>query len=228
MTQVELEKIVSLVAQQVLSSMENGKAQDVCCEGKSKILVIGNRTKDIPEEILYNAVPFNIEDYVKNQNILRYDKVIITKLTITQMSDISLGRISDDVTCAVINALLNGVDILMIESAMPHRKFAGKGSAALYNLLESYGQTLQRFGVKLYKKKVREELPPPPPPKYKAPPVVVPPGTAKPNISCLITEAEARELIKQGGEIHLPAGTIITPSAKDIFAVAKVEVIRES
>lgn len=227
MTQSELEKIITLVAQQVLNSMESQKEIDGCCEGMSKMLLIGDCETALPEELSRNTVTLNIEDYQKYRNVLRYDRVVIAKLTMTQMADIALGRISDEVTCAIIHALLNDIDVVMLEQALPHRKFAGKGSAALYNLLETYGQTLQRFGVKLYCKKVKDELPPPPPPKYKAPPVVVPPGTAKPNSNCLITEAEAVLLVKQGGTVQLPAGAILTPSAKDVFALAKVEVIRE-
>ena len=228
MNQTELEMLISQITQQVVAAMGGGtKEESCCCEGYRKMLVVGKSSEMIPDELSHNTSIFDMDDYRQHRNALRYDRLVIARLTMTQLADIALGRISDDETCAVLNALLNGVEVWVLDRAFPHRKYAGKGSGALYKTLEGYVQTLQKYGVKPYIKKVKDALPPPPPPKYKAPEVKVPVGSGKPNSSKLITEVEARALVEQGSPVILSRDAILTPLAKDIFAGAKVELKRE-
>jgi hypothetical protein len=51
------------------------------------------------------------------------------------------------------------------------------------------------------------------------PPAAVLPGAALPpgKKAALVTEADAKRLVKTGGKIRLPRGTIVTPAAKDVF-----------
>lgn len=217
MNQTELEQIVKLVTQQVMAAMEAAP----CCpgtEGFDKVLVIGKENGPIPQELTTDSVVLNLDDYKTNQNILRYDRVIITNLTITQLADIALGRIGDEASCAVIHALLNGVDVYLLPDALGFRKFAGKGSKALYSLLEQYAQTLQVFGVKAYKPQPKQVLPEAKPAKFAAPPVEVPRGSMVPNAHRLITETEALALVSAGGPVQLPKDAILTPLARDILA----------
>ena len=228
MNQADLEYIVNLVTQQVMSAMgNNSPAVDPHLDGLSKILVVGPQDLALPEDLCQDSVAYGLEDYCAHKNILRYDRVIITSLNTTQLADIAMARVSDDVTDAVITALLNGIDTYMLESALSFRKMAGKGSTALYNLLESYARTLQVFGIKMAGIRPKQVVTEAKPPKYKAPPVNVPKGSGTPNASRLISEAEAAAMIKQGGPIHLPATAIITPLARDLFAQARVDLIQD-
>lgn len=229
MNQTDLEYIVNLVTQQVMSAMGGGSAaSDPHLDGLSKILVVGPEDQALPEDLCEDSVAYGLEDYCAHKNILRYDRLIITSLTTTQLADIAMARASDEVTDAVITALLNGIDVYMLESALSFRKLAGKGSTALYNLLESYARTLQVFGIKMAGIRAKQQVVvEAKPPKFKAPPVNVPKGSATPNVSRLISETEASAMIKQGGPIHLPATAIITPLARDLFAQARVELIQD-
>lgn len=228
MNQADLEYIVNLVTQQVMSAMgNNSPAVDPHLDGLSKILVVGPQDAALPEDLCEDSVAYGLEDYCAHKNILRYDRVIITSLNTTQLADIAMARVSDDVTNAVITALLNGIDTYMLESALSFRKMAGKGSTALYNLLESYARTLQVFGIKMAGIRPKQVVTEAKPPKYKAPPVNVPKGSGTPNASRLISEAEAAAMLKQGGPIHLPATAIITPLARDMFAQARVDLIQD-
>lgn len=229
MNQSELEYIVGLVTQQVLSAMDGDKApQSPQTEGFSKSLILGDTNVIIPEDLSENAVAYGVEDYCAGgRNILRYDRVIITALTTTQLADIALARVSDDVTCAVLNALLNGIDVYLLEGALTFRKYAGKGSTALYKTLENYARTLQVFGVKMAGQRPKQILTEVKPPKYKAPPILVPKGHGQPNPGRLITEGQARELLKCEGPIHLPADAIVTPLARDLFSHAGAEIVRD-
>ena len=124
MNQADLEYIVNLVTQQVMSAMgNNSPAVDPHLDGLSKILV-GPQDLALPEDLCQDSVAYGLEDYCAHKNILRYDRVIITSLNTTQLADIAMARVSDDVTDAVITALLNGIDTYMLESAAPCRSSA--------------------------------------------------------------------------------------------------------
>lgn len=224
MERSDLEYIVDLVTRQVLSAV---KAQETSgaprTEGLAKVLVVGRPGTELPEELVRDAVVYELEDYKGCKNILRYDRVVIAHLTTLQLADIALGRPGDEAACAVLYALLSGVDVFLMEDALSFRRFAGKGSTALYHLLEGYAQTLQIFGVKQVSRQRRREPPPAKPPKFAAPPVSVPAGSASPNADRLITESRALELVKAGGSLRLPERAIITPAARDVFAQAGVE-----
>ena len=226
MNQKDLEHIVSLVTQQVIAAMDKQNSS-VCTENCDKVLIVGKNDTTIPNDLCRNSVIFDLEDYRTHKDISRYNKVIITKLTITQLSDIALGRTGDEASCAVVYALLSGVDVVMLEDALTFRRFADKGSKALYNLLEQYADTLHVFGVKTYRPTPKTLVPESKPAKFAQSKVEVPKGSAKPNVGSLITEIEARQLLAQGKTICLPSDAIITPLARDVFTHAGVEVIKD-
>ena len=221
MNQAELEQIIKMVTQQVMAAMD-GTSTAASTDGLAKVLSVGKANAPIPQELTDDSVVLELEDYKLHQNILRYDRVVITHLTITQLADIALGRIGDETSCAVIHALLNGIDVYLLSDALAFRKFAGKGSNALYNLLEQYAQTLQVFGVKAYKPKPRQILPEAKPAKFAPAPVAVPKGSGVPNSHRLITETEALALVSAGTPVQVPADAILTPLARDILAKAGV------
>lgn len=228
MNQSDLDHIVTLVTQQVLAVMEKQASSPTPrTDGLAKILVVGTAGAELPEQLRRAAVLFDLEDYRINRNILRYDRVVITALNITQLADIAQGRIGDEVSCAVLHALLNGIDTFILNNALSFRKFAGKGSTALYQLLEGYAQTLQVFGVKPVGQPLKLAAHKAKPAKYQAPAPQAPRGSALPNCDRLITEAQALALIKQGGHVHLPADVIITPAARDVFAHARVSPVQD-
>ncbi len=229
MNRSDLESLVNLVTQQVLAAMGGEDPVPAAgTEGRTKVLVLGDPNAALPPELSTNAVLYYLEDYQQHQNILRYDCLVLTALNTTQLADLALVRVSDDLTCAVVQALLNGIDTYLLETALTFRKYAGKGSTALYRTLENYARTLQVYGVKPFGAQPVQTAPGEVrPPKYKAPPIQVPTGTGTPTAGRLITETQARQLLEQGGPIHLPAGAIVTPLARDLFSHAGAELIRD-
>ena len=226
MNQADLESIVNLVTQQVLAALDGGTSSaQVRSDGRNKVLVLGDPNASVPPELCANAVLYYLEDYQRNQNILRYDCVVITALNTAQLADLALVRTGDDLTCAVVQALLNGVDVYLLETALSFRKYAGRGSIALYRTLENYARTIQVFGVKIFGRQTAQASGGVKPPKRKGPPVQLPAGT--PTSGRLITESMARELLRGGSPVHLPMDAIVTPLARDLFSHAGAELIRD-
>lgn len=226
MNQNELEKIISLVTQQVMAAMEKTGCTGIA-ENSDMVLVVGDADK-VPKDLSRDKVLMDLEDYRTHKNIERYKRVVVTKLGITQLTDIALGRPADEVSCAVVYALLSGVEVIMLEDALSFRRFKDKGSNALYNTLEKYAKTLSVYGVKTYRPKSNIVVPGAQLAKFAQQNVAVPRGSAMPNVGKLVTETDAKLLIMaQGNPVRIPVGAIITPLARDVFAHAGIEVIRD-
>lgn len=213
-----MDELVRLVTERVMAALNTeNKLAEAQNEGKKKCLVLGGM-EDIPETLKQDMILFDVTDYETVQNILRYSRVIITKLTLRQLADIAAGRPGDSFCCAVCQALLQGVDVVMLETAAPHRAHAGKGSTAFYRMLEGYMNSLQVFGIKLIGKESALNYTPE---KKQGEPV-----RCEVNGTKLITEEMAERLAKKAQEIVVPVSTIITPAAADVLKEARITIIR--
>ena len=213
-----MDELVRLITDRVLAAMNGaGLPDDARTEGKKNGLVLGG-DPNIPEAFVQDMVLLDEKDYETLQNILRYDRVIITRLSLRQLADIAAGRPGDSLSCAVCQALLQGVEVVMLDSAAPHRAYAGKGSTAFYRMLEGYLNSLQVFGVKM----ITAESPL----CYAAEKKQGEPVRCEVNDAKLITEEIALRLAQKAQEIVVPAGVIITPAAMDVLKEARVTIIR--
>ena len=213
-----MDELVRLVTERVMAALNTeNKLTEAQNEGKKKCLVLGGM-EDIPETLKQDMILFDVTDYETVQNILRYSRVIISKLTLRQLADIAAGRPGDSLCCAVCQALLQGVDVVMLETAAPHRAHTGKGSTAFYRMLEGYMNSLQVFGIKLIGKESALNYTPE---KKQGEPV-----RCEVNGTKLITEEMAERLAKKAQEIVVPVSTIITPAAADVLKEARITIIR--
>ena len=216
--QGSMEELVRLVTEQVMAALNHeDKLAQAQNEGKKKCLVLGGMD-NIPETLVQDTLLLDVKDYETVQNILRYDRLLITRLTLRQLADIAAGRPGDSLCCAVCQALLQGVDVVMLETAAPHRAHAGKGSTAFYRMLEGYMNSLQVFGIKLIGKESALNYTPE---KKQGEPV-----RCEVNGTKLITEEMAERLAKKAQEIVVPVSTIITPAAADVMKEARITIIR--
>ncbi len=225
MDQKQYEELVRLVTDQVVRVLSQGGGCPAE-EGREKVLAAGDPAL-VPPELAEGRVVCPLEDYKAHRNILRYSRVVITDLTLTELSDIALGRDAGVKQCAVLQALLQGVDVFLWEEGLPFKTWSGRGSKVLHSLLSGYVQTLRTFGVKPAKQWKPEPVPEARPPKFQAPAVEVPAGTARPNAQRLVTEDGARALVKSGGPVALARDAIVTPAAWDVLRAAGVEIVKE-
>ncbi len=223
------ESVLRQIVDEVLREVARGGFEDTAArEGYDKLLVVGDMS-GVPAKMRQDYEVLPIDDYMTNRNVHRYQGIIITGLTLTQLSDIAQGRDGSPESCAVVNALLAGINVCMTESALPHRKYAGKSSSRMYQVIENNVRLIQTYGVKMLGKDPAFTVQAPArPPKYQAPPIQVPGGSARPNNDCLITEGIALQMIAGGAkQVTVDECAIITPSAWDIFNRNDVEVQRQ-
>lgn len=204
MAELTRDQLIELITKEVLKIVNREEVSDYCDASCPPALVIGD-VKKLPKDIAeaYNCI--GIEAY--EGDIQPFDKIFITDLTTLELADIALGRSTKSVQCAVINGLLCGKEIFLYEFALEHRKFEGKGSRAFYLLLEAYVKTVIGFGIQWAAGEASTQ-------GQDSKGVI----SSMAPLSGVVTEAKAKELVKQGsGSILLKRGTLITPSAKDVF-----------
>ncbi len=222
------EELIRQITEEVLRQI--GMAGECGClpEDKGKKLLAVGCPVSVPEELQKGYVVCDMNDFAEHRSAAQYERIVITDLSLTDLSDIAQGRDASDASCAVVEGLLNGIDVYLLEKALPHRRFAGKGSSRLYEVIENHVRALQTYGVRMIPE-LRPSLPRKPvPPKYQAPVLRVPAGSARPNSERLITEELARELTADGRrEVCIEENAIITPLAWDVFVHNKIKVIRE-
>ena len=224
-----MQQIIEAVTRQVLASMGTpASVQPDGAESKPRYLVVGDAS-NVPAKLSAGGTLEGIESYQKCPDITQYKKVIIISIDLVQLADIAQARPASPQCCAVVQALLNGVEVVMLESAIPHRKYAGKSSTGLYALLEGYVKTILGFGVKLMSEDRLNVSPiiSQKPPRFDAQQPLPIKGSAKVNPSRLITERDAAFIAASAKDtVYLEAGTIITPSALDVFRRAGLSVER--
>ncbi len=193
--------MVELITKEVIKSM-NGTASAACT--KPLALIIGNTDK-LPLAVCDNYCAVPIDEYAKDGDIERYECVYITELTCAELADIALGRDTMPVTCSVTKALLRGKRVYIMETAPEHRKYSATANKTFYQMLEGYVCKLQSYGIEL----IREQ---------KFGKNLSKSAIADNSVDKVITESLAYRLIKKDGDvISLRKGTVLTPSAKDVF-----------
>lgn len=210
MENISFDALVELVTKEVLKSLPSTGSYDSKSEGKPLALLIGSES-DLPA-FAREAYSFKtIDSY--NGDVSYYESVFICELTCAELADCALGRDCRAVPCAVTKALLSGKKVYLLESALPHRKHKDSANRAIYTMFEGYVNTLRTFGVELirqqwYGKNLNKD------------------AIADNSVDKVITEKLAVSLCEkaQGDLVRLKKGTVITPSAKDIFNHSQVNV----
>lgn len=237
------ERIINSIVDAVLQEIRQEKAgagtgncsDMTLCQSADcgRLLVIGDLGA-VPANLSCGSELLSIEDYIQYKRIRRYDGVVITRISLTQLSDIAQGRDSSPESCAVVNALLEGISVCMLEGALPHRRYADKHGSMMYQVIEKNVQLACSYGIKLISEKDMARTGPEiiKPPKYQAPPITVPAGNANTNFEKVITESMARAMVKKSDlagsgekQVFFAKGTIVTPAAKDIFKSNDVKVV---
>ncbi len=212
----QIEEIVSEVIKRYAKASADAPALPI----SKSLLVVGTQS-DLPQALCENAALSFISQYEGPKQLEKHSGVLIASLSLAQLCDIALGRDTKGAACAVLNALLCGMPVQVLPAAFSHRSFLATAPAALYEMYEQYAQKLYALGVCDYEAPTTQNSP-------------LPSGECKssaaPAKRTVVTQAVAQKLVAQckGECVTLERGSILTPSAKDVFYAAKKSYIIQS
>lgn len=211
MNNISNEALIELITKEVLKRLQENKEISASFSAKPVALLSGDE-KAVPE---FAKERFTFKDISAYEgDIEPFEAVFIASCSFTALSDCALGKDSNKLSCAVTNAILSGKEVYLLEAGLPYKKYKRTvTNRNFYNMLEGYVNTLRTFGVKIVKEQWQgNNL------ERRA----IEDNTA----DRVITERTAKELVEKctGGVINLRCGTVITPSAKDVFNHSDIKV----
>jgi hypothetical protein len=185
---MDIERLISQLTREILGHLQ-------AAEQGNNLLVLTRRSSceqlRLPEELRGQRL-FCIDDSPPPQAIARR---ILPRLELEQQADLAVGRAGDPLSRAVLNALLDGHRVEVLEYA--YRDFASSAPPALFRLYREQAEKLTEFGLKPYVAVKKAE---------------VPSGCRQ-----LITEADIRSLLSEGKRsLKIDKTWLITPLALDL------------
>ncbi|MBQ6380627.1 MAG: hypothetical protein IJJ41_03375 [Clostridia bacterium] len=206
------EALVELITKEVLKRLaaQNGTAP--CAAAAKPVALLSGEQTAVPA---FAKERFHFADIGSYEgDIAPFEAVFIAKLSFTELADCALGKDACKLSCAVTNAILSGKEVYLLEAGLPYKSYKRTvTNRNFYNMLEGYVNTLRGFGVKIVKEQWQgNNL------ERRA----IEDNTA----DKVITERTAKELCENctGGVVRLRCGTVITPSAKDVFNHSQIKV----
>lgn len=214
MENLSYDALVELITKEVLKVLSENKIASVDSGGnidKRPLALVIGEADALPSFACEKYRFADIEAY--KGDISCFDCVFIAALSFSQLADCALGRDSCAVSCAVTKALLSEKKVFLLESALPHRAYKETADRKFYSMLEGYVNTLRSFGVEVIReqwfgKNLNKD------------------AIEDNSVDKVITEKIALSLCEKcvDGTVRLRRGTVITPSAKDIFNHSEVKV----
>ncbi|MDY4191698.1 MAG: hypothetical protein SOX72_05715 [Oscillospiraceae bacterium] len=213
MAQPNREQLIELVTREVYRILGEPDAPAPDPSGLPKALAAGSPDA-LPAPVRKKYRFLGMESYTGPESITGFEAVFLTSLSLTELSDIAQGRDTRPVPCAVIAALMEGVPVYLAQSALAWRKKKARMSPGFYQLLEGHVRALQHFGVLLLDGGTASTGEG----RKFAPGADLPDG--------VITEAMAHALAEKSTEpiLLVKKGTVLTPSARDVFLHAGIEI----
>ena len=125
MERQEMEELVRLVMEQVMGRMATDPGSRGALE-REKLLAVGPPER-VPESVAKGCRICGLSDYEVCGDILAYRRVVITALTMAELADIAAGRDAGPSQKAVLQALLQGVEVYLCEEALAPSGLCRKG-----------------------------------------------------------------------------------------------------
>lgn len=158
------------------------------------------------------------------------EAVLVTEVSLNLLSQLALGNTSTRESFMIIDELLKGKKVYILEEGITYRHFKQSAPRNLYNLYQSYEERLEQYGITLISR-IDDLLLPSRPNKfpYSLPPLdaqVVPSKTISFKGKKLLHESDLTKIYLQGhSAIIVDSKTIITPLAEDFIKSHHLKVI---
>lgn len=230
---MNIDELIQLITSEVIKNL---KLADEHHTNESKgILLLGSLQDenyiDIYDNILESNIIKEIQNFDSYVDVDNFDYIIVPYLNSKEMVNITLGIDEGVKTKAVIDAILLGKKIFVIEEGIYYKKFKQSSNKNFYAMLEENENKLGEFGICIVKKDVLVACLNNPKNLIKDENKKENENDTKCSIASLehlkvITESHIENIFKQGyREICVGEKTIISPLAVDYIKSKDIVVI---
>ena len=147
-----------------------------------------------------------------------YDLVIVSRLPVTILAQAALGCPVNQEAVCLVSALLEGKPVYLLKNGIDYRRFRDTAHMPLFQLYQSYEDTLIRFGARLLSE--LSDLP--------AIPETIPHTAPSADLTRrkLLTEADVQKA-RKSGVLLIGASTLVTPLAQEYIRSHGLQVLRQ-
>ncbi|MCG8483168.1 MAG: hypothetical protein MJA31_07675 [Clostridia bacterium] len=216
---MDIEKLTNEIMHRLLEKIQSEQTENNA-SAKKMFLQSDGEAVSIP-----GYKPHDLENAKDINQLLEYEFLVLGKLTVDELASTANGQSINAKTSAVRQFLLTGKKVYIIENGLEHRAYKEVANPVYYNIFRNYEKQLVQFGVRIISPMALEKV------------------YSKETVSNLSTDVKACQVcdsskesltinystkkklvtlemaVKMANEtaVILKPGTIITPSAKDIF-----------
>ena len=213
---MDYDKMVSLIVEEVLDKL---KETPTINNHKKKAVVFQNGNLDC----FYNVLGREYELISYETSVKEGDALIIPKLTLTMMANLANLNSSKDEETFVLEMLMKGKRIFILEQGLEYRRYKDTAPKQLYNKFLNFEKQLLNYGIEILSENLNVSS------YHKEESLEKYAETIKSEkiTKKVITEGDVRRLHEKGENlVILGEKTILTPLAKDFVRMNHMEIIK--
>lgn len=149
---MESNSIVDAVTREVMKRL--GYEEDASAKPIAKVLVLERHDSEYYKtlEQKLNFIGYQAGSIEDKKAVKGYEGIVVTSLCCKELANISIGVGCDEKEQMVLQSLLSGRKVFLIEEGLSYKKYEETASKVLYKLYENYEQRLKDFGVVILRK----------------------------------------------------------------------------
>lgn len=146
------EKIVNEVVDEVMRRMKQPTSFECI---KPLCLLLGTSTPMIESSFLnsYEVTRVSndtvIPSFELNTLVSRASCIILTEMSVSNLAHVAVGAFNTPVEEAIIDSLLLGKEIILLEEALLYRNYKNTASKTFYRRLMEYEETIISYGIRI-------------------------------------------------------------------------------
>lgn len=204
-------KLIDYLTKEVVKNLKS--------DGKKKDEVLVIREKEDKKEIKSDEFKLVYRDELEKINIDDFRHIVITSLTLNQLINIAIGRSDDDATSIIIECILRGKSIFILNAGAKYRKYKTTTNENFYNMIENYEKNIISFGITFIDENDIDLI------CGNNKEIVVEDDRLDNKV---ITESILENRQREGdNEIRISKNAVITPLANDFIRINNIKIQRE-
>lgn len=146
-----MEKLINAITEEVMKRLKEliHNEEEKCEKKLPKLLCIDLENKDIYDEL---AEKFEIHSLEYKEDLDAYDGIVLGKLGNRELTNLALGSHCGVREQVIIDSILRGKNIYILEEEIQYRKFQSTCNKVFYRLYQQYEAKILSYGIKLVKK----------------------------------------------------------------------------
>ncbi|MBO3443115.1 TIGR02536 family ethanolamine utilization protein [Clostridium sp. CCUG 7971] len=141
---MDYNKLIDLIVDEIYKKINDSKVSEV--KKLPKCVVLWEK-----DENRFNLLKNNFEVLSYDESIRESDIVIISRLCLRGLSNLSIGNSTSNEERFILKMLMMGKKVYIMEDGLEYKRYKSSAPKALYNKYISFEQELKKFGVNVIK-----------------------------------------------------------------------------